>query len=100
MKTRQLVGKQITVYGHKGIAAKAFANGNDNVTFKEVSISQKGDVDLNRKVNIQDCTALQRYLAEMIQLDSQAMRLADIDGDNKITIADVTELQCILAESE
>lgn len=90
--------EQITVYGHKGTAAEKFANENDNVKFVNISNAKKGDVDLNGKVNIQDCTALQRYLAEMIKLNASALKCADVNGDNRITIADVTKLQRVVAE--
>ena len=90
--------EQIIVYGHKGTAAEKFANENDNVKFVNISNAKKGDVDLNGKVNIQDCTALQRYLAEMIKLNASALKCADVNGDNRITIADVTKLQRVVAE--
>ncbi len=56
----------------------------------------KGDVDKNGELNINDVTMLQRYLAEMIQLDDQQMKAADVDGDGEVNIKDITAMQILI----
>lgn len=57
-----------------------------------------GDVDGNGRVDIRDVTAIQRYKAVLIQLDSRQLAAADIDGDGNVTVNDATELQKQLAK--
>lgn len=56
-----------------------------------------GDVNSNGRINIDDATALQSYIAELSELDSLSKRAADVDRDGKIEVNDVTMLQKYLA---
>ena len=83
----------VTVYGSSGTAAETYANAKDNVTFYDLSAVLRGDVDGDGNVTIQDATQLQRYLAEMQQLDIPALAAADMNGDGRVNVRDVTALQ-------
>lgn len=56
-----------------------------------------GDTDLNGKVNIKDATAIQKFLASIIEIDEDAKRLADADLSGKINVKDATAIQKFLA---
>lgn len=57
----------------------------------------KGDVNHDRVVNINDATAVQKYLAGMNPNPFYA-DVADVDENGKISISDVTAIQKIIAE--
>ena len=57
-----------------------------------------GDIDGNGKVDVNDVTELQRYLAEFITLDDAQLAAADADKDGLVTIKDATFIQRIVAE--
>lgn len=52
-----------------------------------------GDADENFKINIKDATAIQKHLANIIELNDFAVRLADANGDSKVNIKDATTIQ-------
>lgn len=47
-----------------------------------------GDVDLDGSITISDATAIQRYLAKLIDLNAEQLVAANVDGDNKVSILD------------
>ncbi len=57
-----------------------------------------GDVNGDGKVSISDASLLQKYLAEMVDLDSKALEAADVNGDGKVSISDAGLIQKYLAE--
>ena len=64
-----------------------------------------GDVNGNGKVDIDDVTLIQKYLAEMCDLNGAQRMRASIYANyftrrnyEKISVADVTQLQCFIAE--
>ena len=57
-----------------------------------------GDTDGNGKVDINDATTLQRYLAEYEMTESFKIGAADTNEDGEITIVDVTFIQEWLAQ--
>ena len=57
-----------------------------------------GDTDGNGKVDINDATTLQRYLAEYEMTESFQIGAADTNEDGEITIVDVTFIQEWLAQ--
>ena len=58
-----------------------------------------GDITDDGKVNIDDVTALQRYLAEFAGIDkTRVEKCGDVNRDGKINIDDVTFMQRFLAE--
>ena len=57
-----------------------------------------GDTNLDGKISIRDCTAIQRHLAELETFTEEQFALADTNGDGEINISDATHLQKYLAE--
>ncbi|MEE0957652.1 MAG: dockerin type I domain-containing protein [Ruminococcus sp.] len=52
-----------------------------------------GDVDGNGTVNINDATAIQKYLAGLLELDETQIKCADTNADGNVTIGDATMIQ-------
>lgn len=81
-------------------------NQNDEIggTFVLKAIMKKtddllmGDVNLDGKVNINDATEVQKYLAHMIALSGKDVRAADFHSDGKVDINDATEIQRYIAK--
>lgn len=65
-----------------------------------VKSRQRGDLNGDGVLSIQDVTVLQRYLAEFEMLDGVQQTYADMDGDHVISISDATAMQCLLAKQE
>lgn len=59
-----------------------------------------GDANDDRLINVKDVTEIQRYLAEVVHLDSVRLKAADSSQDGKTDISDATDLQMFLAEYE
>lgn len=58
---------------------------------------KKGDVNLDGVVNINDATAIQRFLAELDDLSAQQKALADFNGDGDVDISDATDIQIAIS---
>ncbi|MBQ7818419.1 MAG: leucine-rich repeat protein [Bacteroidales bacterium] len=56
-----------------------------------------GDVNSDSKFNIKDATAVQKYLAHMVELDDVQKENADYNNDGKINVKDATTIQKVLA---
>ena len=56
-----------------------------------------GDVTRDGKLNIKDVTAIQKYLAYILDFDEEQKALADYLADEKINIKDATQIQKKLA---
>ena len=56
-----------------------------------------GDVNCDEKVNIKDATAIQKFVAKMIDFTEEQKTLADFNGDTKINVKDATAIQKKLA---
>lgn len=52
-----------------------------------------GDVNFDNEVNVADATAIQKYLAGLLELDGDALRNADFNGDGVVDVADATAIQ-------
>lgn len=106
--TDQVTGDSFTVKGGKlkgtvGAGAVAVIY----IPEEKETESVIGDIDGDRKVTINDATALQRHLAEYKNEDGSfivdesnpaAFEIADYDLDKRITIFDATAIQKYLAE--
>ena len=57
-----------------------------------------GDVNNDGKIDITDATLIQRYAAEIEELDDTQLLAADANGDGKVNIADATTIQNYIAE--
>ena len=56
-----------------------------------------GDVNKDSKLNIKDVTAVQKFLAKLLDFDEEAAMLADYNGDGNLNIKDATTIQKKLA---
>lgn len=56
-----------------------------------------GDIDKNGRTDINDATALQRYIAQFIDSENINTEIADLNKDGQISVGDVTYLQQYLA---
>lgn len=57
-----------------------------------------GDVDMDGGISILDATYIQRHLAKLTTLDTDALKCADVDADEKTSIVDATNIQRYLAK--
>lgn len=57
-----------------------------------------GNVNNDGKIDITDATLIQRYAAELEELDDTQLLAADANGDGKVNIADATMIQNYIAE--
>lgn len=85
--------RSITIYGEEGSYAQEYAQ---NYGIRFVAKTD-GDVNLDTKTDIKDATAIQKYLAELIEFSDMQKDAADFNGDGKVTIADATAIQKMLA---
>lgn len=56
------------------------------------------DVNGDGVVNIQDCTLIQKYSADLAMLSDEQLKKADCNNDGFVNVIDATTLQKILAE--
>lgn len=88
--------------GAATITVTAAGNSNYNSASKIITIFVKksymmGDINLDGTVNIDDVTLIQKYIANISELDSEQLKTADVTGDGDISIDDVTTIQKYLA---
>ena len=57
-----------------------------------------GDVNNDGVISVADATDIQKYLANIIDLDDEALICADTDGNGVVSISDATTTQKYLAE--
>ncbi|MBQ3298822.1 MAG: leucine-rich repeat protein [Ruminococcus sp.] len=57
-----------------------------------------GDVNGDGKIDIMDATTVQKFAAELIDLDADHKAAADVTGDGKVDIMDATMIQKYVAE--
>lgn len=69
----------------------------DVVIFGPEKNRLKGDVNGDGKVNIDDVTLIQKYIANIAELDSIQLKAADVNDDENANIDDVTMIQKVLA---
>ncbi len=56
-----------------------------------------GDADLNGIVNVKDATAVQKYAADLLELEGQAFVQANVSGDKAVNVRDATAIQKYVA---
>ncbi|MDO4419178.1 MAG: alpha/beta hydrolase-fold protein [Ruminococcus sp.] len=59
-----------------------------------------GDAEMDKKVNIKDATAIQKYAAHLIEFDEDNFLCADCNNDSKVNVKDATWVQKYLAKIE
>lgn len=59
-----------------------------------------GDAEMDKKVNIKDATAIQKYAAHLLEFDEDNFLCADCNNDSKVNVKDATWVQKYLAKIE
>lgn len=57
-----------------------------------------GDVNLDGAVDVRDATEIQRYLADLVDIDGEILEKADTNYDLNIDVRDATHIQKIIAK--
>lgn len=52
-----------------------------------------GNVDRKGDINVKDATLIQKYLANLVELEEYPLMLADVNSDGKVNIKDSTAIQ-------
>ena len=65
----------------------------DDQASEDEELYELGDVNRDGKLNIKDATAIQKFVAKIIDLDQQQKALADFNGDTKVNVKDATMIQ-------
>ena len=86
----------LTLGVYNGTSAQTFAEENDipYVILDEVLL---GDADGDGEISISDVTGIQKFLAELEQLDALRRKAADVTRDGEIDVTDATTLQMYIA---
>ena len=98
VKEIKILGEELKAAGFQGVdeliakLSKALNNCEDPTKYVI------GDIDGDGELKIQDVTMLQRYLAEVIELDDTQLSNADADFNDNVNVQDVTTMQRIIAE--
>ena len=58
------------------------------------------DVNKDGQININDATAIQKHLADIIILDEESLSVSDLNNDDDIDIRDVTAIQRMILETD
>lgn len=91
---------KLTIYGYTNSYAQTYAEEN-GINF--VALDKKtlyGDVDLDGKIDINDVTLLQRYIAGEPVLTDDSVKAADFNKDRIIDVLDVTAIQTFIANGQ
>lgn len=91
---------KLTIYGYSNSYAETYADEN-GINF--VALDEKtlyGDVNLDGKIDINDVTLLQRYIAGESVLTDDAVKAADFNKDRIIDIIDATAIQTFIAHGQ
>lgn len=59
---------------------------------------EKGDVNGDGKVTVDDVTTIQKYIADAVKFDDAQITVADVNNDGKVNIDDVTMIQKFIAD--
>ena len=88
-------------YTLKAKSSDGSLNGSAEITVKADSILnadvtlqkwQKGDVDMNGKIDINDANIMKQYLAGNTTLSPEQLALFDVTGDNKVDVNDPNQV--------
>lgn len=67
------------------------------VTHFEVHVYAHGDANGDGKLSVADATAVQKYVASLIDFSDVQKAAGEVTGDNRISVADATKIQKYLA---
>ena len=91
---------ELTIYGYSNSYAETYAEEN-GINF--VALDKKtlyGDVNLDGKIDVNDVTLLQRYIAGESVLTDDAVKAADFNKDRIIDVIDATAIQTFIAHGQ
>ncbi len=88
--------ENITIYGEEGSYAQEYAQ-SKNIKF---AVKTMGDTEQDGEVNIKDATAIQKYLAMLVEFNAMQKEVADFNSDGDVSISDATAIQKMLAGLE
>lgn len=86
-------------YGYRGSTTEDYANKYSAFTFIAIDKFEKGDVNLDGKVNISDLVLLQNYLVKNAALTDEQRSCADVSEDKNVNVFDAVLLRRKLIES-
>lgn len=91
---------KLTIFGYTNSYAQTYAeeNGINFVALDEKTLY--GDVNLDGKIDVNDVTLLQRYIAGESVLTDDAVKAADFNKDRIIDIIDATAIQTFIAHGQ
>lgn len=91
---------KLTIFGYTNSYAQTYAeeNGINFVALDERTLY--GDVNLDGKIDVNDVTLLQRYIAGESVLTDDAVKAADFNKDRIIDVIDVTAIQTFIAHGQ
>ena len=91
---------KLTIFGYTNSYAQTYAeeNGINFVALDEKTLY--GDVNLDGKIDINDVTLLQRYIAGESVLTDDAVKAADFNKDRTIDVIDATAIQTFIAHGQ
>lgn len=91
---------KLTIFGYTNSYAETYAekNGINFVALDEKTLY--GDVNLDGKIDINDVTLLQRYIAGASVLTDDAVKAADFNKDRIIDVIDATAIQTFIAHGQ
>lgn len=69
----------------------------NNIPYVFLDDYKLGDVNCDGSINILDVTRIQKYRAELSELNELEFLLADVNGDGDVTIRDATLIQMYIA---
>lgn len=91
---------KLTIFGYTNSYAETYAEEN-GINF--VALDKKtlyGDVNLDGKIDVNDVTLLQRYIAGESVLTDDAVKAADFNKDRIIDVIDATTIQTFIAHGQ
>lgn len=91
---------KLTIFGYTNSYAQTYAeeNGINFVALDEKTLY--GDVNLDGKIDVNDVTLLQRYIAGESVLTDDAVKAADFNKDRIIDVIDATAIQTFIAHGQ
>ncbi len=95
------LGAEYELKDYDGDLDGVFTEEDQNVTLRFkyfVPVSVKRDINGDNKVNIKDCTFIQRALVKKVKMTPEQEKLADVNLDGYVSITDVTMLRKYLAD--
>lgn len=93
--------EDFVIKGYTNSIAESYADANGfefvSIGYLKPESTLLGDIDCDQRLTIKDATALQKYVAGMVGLNTQDKINADFNLDGKVNVRDATAIQKKLA---